>query len=154
MVVCFCGHADTPDNVLIRAWLDTTIRAQVERGADLFYSGGYGSFDRMAAKALWAIKQHSRIESVLVVPYIDRKMDASLYDETCYPPLESVPRRYAILRRNQWMVDHSDIVIACVNHDWGGAASMLSYAGRRKKEIINYFGQREGINNALSRDKQ
>ena len=76
------------------------------------------------------------IVSVLVLPYLDKKTDASDYDYTTYPPLERVPRRYAIPRRNQWMVKESDVLVAYVLHDWGGAAAMLNYAIRRKKEII------------------
>ena len=36
------------------------------------------------------------------------------------------------------MVDVSDVVVAYVKHDWGGAAKTLEYARRKKKEIINY----------------
>jgi len=60
------------------------------------------------------------------------------YDETIYPPLESIPRKFAILRRNEWMVQESDIVVAYVNHGWGGAAKTLQYARRKKKRIILY----------------
>lgn len=140
MVVTFCGHGDTQSNPAIKEWLSETIKEQIKQGASLFYLGGYGGFDRMAAGTVWALKQeYPQILSVLVLPYLDRKVDASLYDETTYPPLETVPRRYAISRRNQWMVDQSDTVIACVNHNWGGAAVTLAYAARKKKAIINYY---------------
>lgn len=58
-----------------------------------------------------------------------------------YPQLEGVPRRFAISKRNEFMVEHADIVVAYVTHDWGGAAKMLEFARRRKKEIINYGDQ-------------
>ena len=140
MVVTFCGHGDTQSDPAIREWLSETITEQIKQGASLFYLGGYGGFDRIAAGTVWALKEEYRqILSVLVLPYLDRKVDASLYDETTYPPLETVPRRYAISRRNQWMVDQSDTVIACVNHGWGGAAATLAYAARKNKAIINYY---------------
>lgn len=53
-------------------------------------------------------------------------------------PLETVPRRFAIPRRNRWMVDASDAVVACVLHDWGGAAATLRYARQKGKRIIDY----------------
>ena len=53
-------------------------------------------------------------------------------------PLEKVPRRYAIVKRNEWMVDHSDTVVSYVTHGWGGAAKTLAYAKRRHKTILNY----------------
>lgn len=53
-------------------------------------------------------------------------------------PLETVPRRFAISRRNRWMVDAADVVVACVLHDWGGAAATLQYARQKGKRIISY----------------
>ena len=140
MVVTFCGHRDIQSNPAIMQWLSETIMDQIRHGADLFYLGGYGGFDRMAARMIWSLKQeYTQIQSVLVLPYLDRKVDATLYDETTYPPLETVPCLYAISRRNRWMVDRSDTVIACVNHDWGGAAMTLAYARKKKRAIINYY---------------
>ena len=52
------------------------------------------------------------------------------------PKIEHVPRRFAIAHRNRWMVDASDVVIAYVHHDWGGAYQTLGYAKRRGKMII------------------
>ena len=55
-----------------------------------------------------------------------------------YPPLERVPRRFAIARRNRWMVDQADVVVACVQRSWGGAAEMLRYAQRRGKAVLSF----------------
>ena len=60
------------------------------------------------------------------------------YDSTVYPPLETVPRRFAISHRNRWMVETSDVVVAYVLHDWGGAAATLRCAKQKKKQIISY----------------
>ena len=59
-----------------------------------------------------------------------------VYDRTVYPPLETVPRRFAISHRNRWMVEVSDVVVAYVLHDWGGAATTLRYAKQKKKKIL------------------
>ncbi|MBQ7523890.1 MAG: hypothetical protein IJT07_05160 [Oscillospiraceae bacterium] len=92
-------------------------------------------------------QRYSDIEAVLVVPYLDRRYDVKLYDYTLYPPLESVPRRFAILKRNEYMVDLADIVVACVEHDWGGAAQMLDYARRRKKQILSLLSSKPNQRN-------
>ena len=63
------------------------------------------------------------------------------YDSTVYPPLETVPRRFAISHRNRWMVETSDVVVAYVLHDWGGAAATLRCARKKKKQIISYFDE-------------
>ena len=70
--------------------------------------------------------------------YLDSALSREGYDETVYPPLESVPRRYAILRRNEWMVRRSDVIVAYVLHSWGGAAKTLDYARKKKKIILQY----------------
>ena len=139
MTVTFCGHSDTIITTELQEWLRNTIRAQVEAGANLFYLGGYGSFDRAAASAVWEVKKaFPTITSSLVLSYLDQKVELTHYDNTVYPPLETVPRRYAILRRNRWMVEVSDVIIANVAHGWGGAAQTLQYAMKKKKTIINF----------------
>lgn len=147
MVVTFCGHSTIykPDDFL--QWLEVLLSSLIEGGAKTFYLGGYGAFDALAAKV---VRQHKavypHIEMLLVLAYLDRETDASGYDGTTYPPLEKVPRRYAILRRNEWMVNHSDVVISGVTHNWGGAAKTLEYAQRKKKVILQYpAGQGETL---------
>ena len=57
-------------------------------GADQVYVAcGYGQFDRLAAAVVRELKErHPAIRSVLVLPYLDRKYDVSLYDESIYRP--------------------------------------------------------------------
>ena len=118
--------------------------ALIEGGATTFYLGGYGDFDSLAAAAVRRQKtRYPNIEAVLVLAYLNREMDASRYDGTTYPPLETVPPRYAIVRRNEWMVRESDVVISGVTHGWGGAAKTLDYAKRRGKVIVQFPIQRE-----------
>ena len=98
-----------------------------------------GGFDAYAASLVRELKRrYPAIHSTQVLPYLDRTVDTAKYDGTLYPPLEKVPRRYAISRRNEYMVNEADIVVAYVTRDWGGAATTLAYARRKKKEIINY----------------
>ncbi len=75
---------------------------------------------------------------MLVLPYLNREFDSTSYDSTTYPPLEKVPPRYAIVKRNQWMVNESDVVISGVIHSWGGAAKTLELARKNKKVILQY----------------
>lgn len=143
MTVMFCGHAEVPDVDAVQKWLCAAVEHLIHRGADTFYCGGYGQFDILAAGCLQKMKQtYPAIRSVLVLPYLDRKVDASSYDETVYPPLEHVPRRYAISKRNEFMVTWADVVVAYVRYSWGGAAATLRYAERKKKEIIRFQAER------------
>ena len=100
--------------------------------------GGYGAFDSLAASVLRKQKKrYPQIELVLVLAYLKTRQDISYYDSTVYPPLEAVPRRFAISHRNRWMVESTDVIVAYVLHDWGGAATTLQYAKQKKKPIIS-----------------
>ena len=139
MTVTFCGHREVYQPDLVRRWLISEVDAAIQDGAQIFLLGGYGAFDAMAAGVLReAKKEHPNIESILVLAYLNQKVDVSEYDGTTYPPLERVPRRFAIAKRNQWCVTQCDRLIAYVTHDWGGAASTLAYAKRNRKEIRLY----------------
>ena len=59
------------------------------------------------------------------------------YDGIVMLPVENTPPKYAILKRNEYMVDQSELLIAYVNHGWGGAAKTLEYAVRKHKKYIN-----------------
>ena len=143
MIVTFCCHREVPQQEEVRSWLVDWMEKLIQEGASDFYLGGYGAFDRLAAGVVWKMKErYPQIRSTLVMPYLDWTPDISQYDVTIYPPLELVPRRFAISRRNRWLMDRADIVVAYVTHDWGGAAATLAYARRKKKRIIEYEGDR------------
>ena len=137
MIVTFCGHGKETYNDKIRKHLYDTIETLINQGANEFLLGGYGAFDLLAAHIVKALKtKYPNIKSINVIPYIEREFDSDLYDCSEYPPIENVPKRFAILKRNEWMVNRSDIVVAYVVHSWGGAAKTLEYAKRKRKNII------------------
>lgn len=145
MIVTFCGHSklNKPDG--FSKWLDIILPSLIEGGATTFYLGGYGDFDALAASAVRKQKKtYPHIELTLVLAYLDRDIDTSYYDDSTYPPLEKVPPRYAILRRNEWMVSASDVVVSGVTHSWGGAARTLEFAQRKNKVVLQYPAQAGG----------
>ena len=144
MIVTFCGHRDFVETAEAENQLTMFLEKYARENVRLVcYNGGYCNFDYFAAKCVQRMQeQYSNIRNCLVLPYIDQpfleriEIFKNHFDETIYPPLESVPRKYAIIRRNEWMVDSADIVIAYVTYSWGGAARTLEYARRKKKNII------------------
>ncbi len=137
MSVTFCGHAQVNDIIKVRNRLFRITKNLIEDGERTFYLGGYGEFDRLAAAVLSEHKEnYPEIERILVLPYLDIKPDMKDYDASVYPPLEHVPRRYAILRRNMWMVDQAGTLVGHVTHAWGGAAKTFEYVQRRGKRIV------------------
>lgn len=139
MKITFCGHKDIHDRDAVERWLYDVCRDLILQGAEEFYLGGYGRFDHLSATVLRELKKtHPQIRLILVLPYLNSSMLTEGYDETVYPPLESVPKRFAISRRNEWMVQECDTIVAYVTHGWGGAAKTLEYARRKKKRIISF----------------
>ena len=138
MTVSFCGHRKIEYDEKLLSNLEMCVLDLVQKGATMFYIGGYGEFDRLAARAVYNIKkkEYPDIKSIFVTPYLNRDYDIFLYDEIVYPPLERVPLRYAIVKRNQGMVKNSDMLFAYIRHERGGAFEMLKYAKRNKKPII------------------
>ena len=138
MTVAFCGHSNVYYDTVIEEKLIHIVENLIINGATEFFTGGYGTFDKLSAKIIRILKEkYPHIKSTLVIPYLDRKYDLSMYDDVVYPPLEKTPLRFAISKRNQWMVNNSDVLVAYVEFHWGGAEKMLAYAKQKKKKIIN-----------------
>lgn len=139
MTVTFCGHRQIYDRNEVEPWLTQTIQALIDEGADCFYLGNYGAFDRLAAWVLGTFKKkYPHIRIVLALAYRNRAYDAYLYDETIYPLFDNKSRSYNIIRCNEWMVRQSDVIVAYVLYGWGGAAKTLDYALAKNKRVIDY----------------
>ncbi len=138
IIVTFCGHGKLNYDAKTEQRLLCVIENLIIEGATEFVLGGYGNFDILSAKAVKKLKsKYPAIKSTLVIPYLNCKYNPSLYDDTVYPPLEDIPPRHAIPKRNQWMVQNSQVVVAYVKYNWGGAAKTLLFAEKKKKRIIN-----------------
>ena len=141
MVCTFFGHRHTPDSV--RKVLINTITELIEnRGVDTFYVGNHGGYDCMVRSVLKELKdKYSHICYSVVLAHMPREkyeFEYRDFSDMMYPEgLETVPKRFAISKRNEWMVNNSDIVVAYVIGSIGGAAQFVDYARRKKKEIIN-----------------
>ena len=150
MIVTFCGHRNVPDSNyaterLTKIITDLLIKATSDNDPISFYCGGYGEFDCLAEQVVETVRKNfpsTSCEKRFITPYITQSYQRrneqmkQRFDEVVYPPIENVPYRYAIIRRNEWMIDAADIVIAYVKFSWGGAARSLEYAKRKGKKII------------------
>ena len=110
-----------------------------EYGVTEFIVGNYGRFDHMAAKAVIVAKvQHPEILLRQLLPYHPAERPVQVptgFDSTYYPPgMENVPRRFAITRANQYLVDHTDYLIAFVTHPASNAERLLSRAEIRARK--------------------
>ena len=147
MIITFIGHSFVSSQKRIEKIVKEQIRNNITNVESITcYLGGYGDFDRICAHACRELKQeYSAIEIVYVTPYItlseqnkiQEMLNYGLYDASIYPPIENVPPKFAILKRNEWMMTNADLIIAYIKHDYGGAYKSLQVAKRRKKNIIN-----------------
>ena len=138
--ICFLfGHRDAAESIL--ALLEEAIEAHCRAyGVGTFVVGHYGGFDRLARVALLRVKKrYPEIRLYMLIPYhpADRPIETPEgFDGTYYPPLESVPKRYAIVRANQYMVRQTDYVICYVQH-FGNTRLLLELAEKRGIAICN-----------------
>lgn len=147
MIVTFIGHSSLPAELDLAEKMRKAILTNVPKNEKVsFYCGGYGDFDLLSAQVCRSLKPHfSRSELVYVTPYmtpaqqkkIKYYMEENLYDAMVYPPLETVPPRYAILRRNEWMVEQADLIFSYVTRPYGGAAKTLEFSKKKGKKIID-----------------
>ena len=147
MIITFAGHAFISFSDRVKESIKEQIRNLIVDAEPIrCYLGGYGAFDEMCAAACRELKrEYDCIQLVYITPYLDlaqqekiRLMqNCALYDTSIYPPIENVPPRYAIVKRNEWMITNADLIIVYVNRNYGGAYKSLQFAKRKKKRIIN-----------------
>lgn len=100
----------------------------------------------MAREILVHLKaEYLYIRFSIVLAYLPKKAEQRLDNdiETVFPEgLEVVPCRFAIHRRNRWMVQEADVVITYVKNSAGGAAQFQTLALQKKKRVINLAEKR------------
>ena len=133
----FIGHHDAKAEIypLLRAEMERHI---TEYGVADFYVGHYGGFDGLAAQVVKeARERHPEIRLTLVLPYHPAIRPINTpkgFDGTFYPwEEERVPKRLAIIKTNQRMVDTCDYLITYAYHSLGGTGQIVEYARKREK---------------------
>lgn len=139
MVYIFFGHRDCYD--LDARTLRSAIEKQIQDGVDTFYVGNQGHFDGMVLSCLTRLKDDYPHISYFVVPaYLPTcTKDYDTYQgHSVFPEgLETVLPKFAIEKRNRWLIDHGDHCICYINHTWGGAYKFARQAKRRGLTTIN-----------------
>ena len=137
MIVSFCGHACLTDHNSIKDQLRTSLHTLTPNSPIHFYLGGYGDFDSIAyACCKQFARSHPGTKLFWISPYVSATPEKE-YDGVIYPGLENVPPKLAIIKRNEWMMENANIVIAYIEHSFGGAYKSFCFATRKKKQIYN-----------------
>ena len=141
MAVCtFFGHRDCPET--IRPRLRAVVVELIEQhGVDRFYAGQQGAFDAMARSVLRELaKVYHHISYAVVLERLPGPREKVVWDfsDTIFPEgLEAVPPRFAISKRNNWMLKQADFVVTYIAHGWGGAVQYAEKAQRQGKRVLN-----------------
>ncbi|MDO4200367.1 MAG: SLOG family protein [Clostridia bacterium] len=149
-ICTFAGHREIYDIDSIKAKLKNEIINLIENhGVTTFYNGGKGKFDWLCAECVKELKSdYPFIKSYLILAYIPtdkNKSDINRYDDfddTIYPNLETIPPKYAIIKRNKWMIDRADFLITYIHNEWGGAYKTLVYARKHKNIVVLPIGSK------------
>ena len=141
MAVCtFFGHRDCPISVRSQLY-EVLVKLIVDCGVDQFYVGHQGAFDTMTRVILRELVEiYPHISYAVVLERLPERRIKESWDfsDTIYPEgLESVPPRFAVARRNEWMLSRADYVVTYITHTWGGAARFAAKALRQKKYVVN-----------------
>ena len=133
----FIGHREAGKDVF--PLLAEAVEKHItEYGVTDFYVGHYGGFDRIAAQAVEEAKErHPEIRLTLVLPYHPAIRPINVpkgFDGSFYPwEDEKIPKRLAIIKTNQRMVDTCDYLITYAYHFLGGTGQIVEYARKREK---------------------
>lgn len=131
----FFGHRDCPSNI------QDKLSAEIERlvtrhGVDTFYVGTQGAFDKLVYTALCDVRKHYDIKVYRVLAYMPKPGDTDNADTILPEGLENFHPRYAIVKRNEWMLNRCEYVIAYVTHISSGAYQAVERAKKECKVII------------------
>ena len=143
MTVTFFGHRNTPSDIGEPA--EKLLMQLIEEdGADDFLVGSEGNFDRMIyAKLKKLQKKYPQIKVKIVPAHMPTSMPSTArerenFSDTVLPEEIAVSHpRYAINKRNEWMISRADTVVTYVQGVTGGAAKYKQYAEKKGKTVIN-----------------
>ncbi len=136
---CFFGHREVTHNIRPRLTAIIEKLITVDCVTE-FYVGHQGQFDSMVYSVLKELKaKYPQIRYTVVLAYMPDEHIKDVYGEdTLFPDgLETVPKKFAISKRNDWMVQHSDFAVCYVYKVTGGAAKFREKAEKRKLQIID-----------------
>lgn len=137
MAACtFFGHRECRE--LDRNLLRGAIVRLIGEGVDTFYVGNQGGFDAMVYGCLKKLREeYPHIQVCVVLAYLPTgKQEGEDMLDAMYPEIEGHPK-FAIARRNRWMIDRAEYCICYVTHTWGGAYKFMELARRRGLKFYN-----------------
>lgn len=148
---CFTGHrmAKLPPGMVRRVVLSMLyeeIRSAVKCGVDTFYTGMAAGIDLYAADYVIRLReQYPQLRLICVKPFADcgnslrgddrYHFNSVLAEADAVLELSDRYYNYCYRFRNQFMVDHSDLLIAVVSEMRSGTGQTIRMAQRRRLPV-------------------
>ena len=136
MICTFIGARDTP--FTLREHIKKAIVDLISKGVCEFYVGNNGNFDYMAQSVLSELESEYNIKFDIVLSYIDEVALIGNQAFTVYPEeLASTPKRYAISKRNDYLLKKSSILIAYTDNTYSNSYKFTQKALKKGYTVIN-----------------
>ncbi|MBR4949822.1 MAG: hypothetical protein IKZ25_03495 [Clostridia bacterium] len=134
----FIGHYDCSEDIresIYNAIENLILYEKVQT----FYVGTNGRFDYFVYNELCKLEKIYNIKIFVVLSYLNNK-NKPYYDEkkTLFPSvLETTPPRFAINKRNIYMIEKSQYMICYMNHTFSNTYTFVKKAKRKNLKIFN-----------------
>ena len=131
----FFGHRDAPESIYGKLEQEIINLIENEK-VDRFLVGNKGLYDSMVRNTLENLSQKYNFTYYVVLAYLPKD---NLCPENSIMPtgFEKFPPKFAIDKRNEYMLNKSDFVICYVTHHFGGAGKFMEKAIKKNKKVIN-----------------
>ena len=157
LTCCFTGHRpmklpwgmneDDPRGLKLKAELAARLEGLYELGFRRFLCGMAIGCDMYFAEAVLALReQHADVRLEAVIPFGDqpgrwnekqrRRYNALIDSADRVTVLQTVYTSDCMMRRNRWMVDRSDLLLACYDGRPGGTMNTILYAERSGLRVM------------------
>jgi len=111
----------------------------IKKSVTTFFVGTQGAFDKIVYEVLSELENEYEINIIVVLAYLNRNRHV-YYDieKSIFPDcLTKTPVRFAISRRNDYMLKNSQYVICYLDDPFSNTANFVIKAKRQNKRIIN-----------------
>lgn len=138
MICTFFGHRDV--TVCVKARIRDVVLDLIRTGrVSKFLVGNNGNFDFYVQCVLEELKNDGvGVTFDIVLSRVNEKALSENQRETVFPEeLEKSIPKFAISKRNDWLIKNSSILIAYVEHRFSNSSKLLEKAIKRGLEVIN-----------------
>lgn len=153
LTVSFFGHRHFNNACHIENVLKKHIYSLLQSGKYIeFLIGRNGDFDIFAASVIRQMQRkldYGNSSLTLVLPYMTAEYKQNEQSFLCYYDDVEICQqscnahfKSAIYIRNKYIIDRSDIVYFCLEHDDGGAFKAFKHAEKTGKKIIDLANDR------------